>query len=481
LDLLPHFRTDDVIRWAATSSDRADPQGVFIRIALCVWMSLSADCGRSQAQVDGEKHPPAVLPQSPFASPTRIENTTGQSEYRELTHDPRVVSTGHASVERFETRNDSELSRSARASQQRQSSVRIVPERRDAKLPTLVDNRRGGPYCGINSLFVCLSALGIETEPGDFVSKKYVGSYRGSSVNELLDAARDFGVQAEAFSHLTDRDLRRIQTPLILHMRSSSFGSDYDHWVAFLGWDGDRMRVVDAPHSVEATLPADLLANWSGAAIAVSMESIDRSFVSAARVDYVLFVTLLGLVLYSLHAVFQPAFRLSPPGLIHASLRSRALQVGVVCGFSCLLALAYHSLSSIGFLNNPTAVAEVTRRYYTVGVTEIGVEEMENEILQGESLVVDARRADDYDRGCLPGAISLSVDSTLQQRKQVLAGVPKGTRIVVYCQSSGCKYSDEVAGFLEFNGYSSLTIFRGGFVEWNRSQSIASLGNLKKP
>ena len=61
-------------------------------------------------------------------------------------------------------------------------------------LPQLNMNRASGPYCGINSLFLCLDALGIETHPEDYISPEFIGSTKGSSAAELVVAARHFGV-----------------------------------------------------------------------------------------------------------------------------------------------------------------------------------------------------------------------------------------------------------------------------------------------
>jgi rhodanese-related sulfurtransferase len=51
-----------------------------------------------------------------------------------------------------------------------------------------------------------------------------------------------------------------------------------------------------------------------------------------------------------------------------------------------------------------------------------------------------------------------------------LHGIDKTQKIVLYCQSSGCGFSDEVAAFLKFNGYRNVSIFRGGYREWSNYQ-----------
>jgi rhodanese-related sulfurtransferase len=62
----------------------------------------------------------------------------------------------------------------------------------------------------------------------------------------------------------------------------------------------------------------------------------------------------------------------------------------------------------------------------------------------------------------------MAINSSLTDRQQLLNGIEKNKRIVVFCQSSGCGYSDEVAQFLKFNGYSNVVLYRGGYREWSR-------------
>lgn len=341
-----------------------------------------------------------------------------------------------------------------------------------ATLPQLSDNRVSGPYCGIYSLYVCLSALGIETRAADYVSTKYIGSFRGSSAEELIGAAKDFGAQAECFSHLTHCELRRVQTPLILHMRGSWANAGFNHWVAFLGCDGDRVRIIDAPRPLQTISPAELLANWDGSAIVVSKEEVDRAFLFDGWVDFVIWSGLLVAAMYLLRIVFGSDSPLPFDAPLQARAKTLALQMGVILGFSLLLGVGYHALSEIGFLANPTASAEVTRRHYSVDIPEVSLADMENEIRQSQPLVLDARRVTDYRRGALPGAKSMSVNSTLSERQAVLANVPKDKRIIVYCQSAVCGYADEVARFLKFNGYTNLAVYRDGYRVWSQTRML---------
>jgi rhodanese-related sulfurtransferase len=361
-----------------------------------------------------------------------------------------------------------------------ESSGPLAPTTFGAGLPELRDNRASGPYCGIYSLYACLSALGIETELEDYVSTKYVGSFQGSTAKELIDAAKDFGAQAECFSHLTHRELKRLQTPMVLHMRTNWADGGFNHWVAFLGYDGQRMRIVDPPHPMQTISAAELLANWDGTGIGVSEQKVDHAFLFAARVDYLIGIGLLLPAIYVLRRMFAGQGQLPADAPLEVRAKTLALHVGVILGFSFVLGLGYHASSEVGFLRNPTALAEVTRRHYATEIPELSLAETEREIRDHEPLVLDARRVSDYRRGALPGARSMSAFSTLSERQQALTGVPKAERIILYCQSARCAYADEVAKFLKFNGYENLAIFRDGYRVWRQAHASTKAGKNQK-
>lgn len=346
--------------------------------------------------------------------------------------------------------------------------------------PELIDDRPAGPYCGVNSLYVSLAALGINTEPKDYICKEYIGSYRGSTAAELIKAANAFGANAESFSHLTHRELKRAETPMILHMRADH-QSNFTHWVAFLGYDGQKMRVVDPPRPLQVLTPAELLANWDGTAIAISRNKGNYGFLADARLDLAIAA---GVLLFGTYAAWQ-FFGICFPGFACprciAPQKSLALQASTLVVFSLILSLFYHASAEIGFFRNPSALAEVVRRHYSIDIPEVSLAEMIDEIETGATLILDARRLSDFNNGPLPGAVSMAVDSTLPERQKVLTGIPKGRRIIVYCQSASCSYADTIAQFLHFNGYRNVAVYTGGFREWSQYQPTTQHFFLSSP
>jgi rhodanese-related sulfurtransferase len=261
---------------------------------------------------------------------------------------------------------------------------------------------------------------------------------------------------------------------MILHLRSSTDQRGYHHWVAFLGVDGNQVRVVDGSHPLETIPLADLMANWDGRAIAVSREPLTRSILGEGR----LYCAILGL------AVVLPMLLLreliakedeSQTGKTRGrSLRSLVRRCATLIVLAAAIGFADHALRDTGFLRNPQAVAEVTRRFFSVDVPERSLAELKTLLAKEDVVVIDARHAADFQRGALPNAISVPIDSTLPERERALRGVQRSAQIVVYCQSEGCRYSDEVAKFLRFNDFSDVSIFRGGYREWSNDSRRAA-------
>ena len=79
---------------------------------------------------------------------------------------------------------------------------------------------------------------------------------------------------------------------MILHFRSTSASRDFNHWVAFLGVDGNvsggRARIIDLPHQLALIPFAELLAKWNGTAIVISQEPIRDEVLMASYAHYLI-------------------------------------------------------------------------------------------------------------------------------------------------------------------------------------------------
>ncbi|MFK7767587.1 MAG: rhodanese-like domain-containing protein [Mariniblastus sp.] len=319
---------------------------------------------------------------------------------------------------------------------------------------------RRGPTCGVRSLFVAMRAMKIDVQYKELIRKEYVGNSLGSEIGELSLAAQRFDLNSLKATNLTYRDLCRSKYPILLHMRSSGAKIEFDHWITFLGLEDGRIRIFDPSFGHETVGVGDLISNWSGTGLILSppgQPAHTGNYISFLEI--LAFVLLVSSLLFFIHKALElKTANQNSNSTIGWQLSSMALVI-------LLLSVVVHFGSNIGFAQNPTAVAEVLRRYSSLEFQEVEKEDL-IEMKANGAVLVDSRLTKDYLSGSIDGAISLPVASSLTRRQQVLRNIDKSQAIVVFCQSSSCMFSDEVGQFLKFNGYENIHIYRDGFVDW---------------
>jgi rhodanese-related sulfurtransferase len=143
-----------------------------------------------------------------------------------------------------------------------------------------------------------------------------------------------------------------------------------------------------------------------------------------------------------------------------------AVQISILLGSATAFAALYHTSSVVGFLKNPTAVAEVSRRFFSPDIDEVSLADVKLATQDRDSLIIDARHDDAYRGGTIPRAVNVPISSSVVERQHALRATQRATKIIVFCQSEQCRYADEIARFLKFNGYNDVSIYRGGFQGW---------------
>ena len=118
----------------------------------------------------------------------------------------------------------------------------------ESPLPNLREIEVSGPYCGIYSLIACLDTFDIRPNLEELFVPEFVGSFEGSSNAELTRAIEKYGLHGKTYSGLTWRELKDSKSPMILHFRSTCADSKFNHWVAYLGVDGGKARIIDECH-----------------------------------------------------------------------------------------------------------------------------------------------------------------------------------------------------------------------------------------
>jgi rhodanese-related sulfurtransferase len=88
------------------------------------------------------------------------------------------------------------------------------------------------------------------------------------------------------------------------------------------------------------------------------------------------------------------------------------------------------------------------------------------ELVNGDTLLVDARVSDLYAEGHLPGARSLPLGASDGQLAAFLREVSFDRPLILYCSGYGCEDSFILAERLLAEGYRDVRVFEGGLPEW---------------
>jgi rhodanese-related sulfurtransferase len=321
-------------------------------------------------------------------------------------------------------------------------------------------------YCGLYAVYGASVAMGRPIEFGELLKPKYIGSNLGSSASELVDAVKDLGFTASVFSGLGVETLRSSNCPIILHVAAGEQLEAYNHWILFLGCDGDQGIIADAVDGKQRVPLAHVVARWDGNAIFVGNKPV-RS-IDLRWPELVLYLQYGFIVLAAILLASRLQRRYCPP----ARHWSRALggESVVILGIGVLTGILFHSLDpAVGFFRNPGPASFVAAAQIDGSIPKRSLEEVQSLVNAGSVVFIDARFSRDYEAGHLPGARSLPVDATAKQRAIALAQLPHNQPIIVYCQSTGCGFSDVVSNGLIREGFTDVSIFPGGWAEWKSS------------
>ncbi len=335
----------------------------------------------------------------------------------------------------------------------------------DLQLPKF---SRRGPTCGIRSLYVAMKSIGVQVEYEDLISTKYVGSPLGSSASELIAAAKSKNCVLISVSHFSSQDLLRIRRPVLLHMRSSGRGVEFDHWVTYLGTSNGKIRVFDPSFGYSKIKCSELMANWSGSGLVLGAERHSKQVILRSKIELGVLILGVFLCLKTIQLTLQ-WFNKRSTTRQHLTTIILAQSLAIV-SVSAILSCTYHFVLNTGFVNNQVALAEVVRRYARLQIPELKRQEVKKLFDSNASNIrfIDSRLSSDFETLTIAGALSIPANSSLATRVARLRNIQKEAKLIVFCQSDTCSYSDEIAQFLVFNGYENTFIYRGGFEEWIR-------------
>jgi len=139
------------------------------------------------------------------------------------------------------------------------------------------------------------------------------------------------------------------------------------------------------------------------------------------------------------------------------------LLLGIVLGLTFNGRLLLDVFS--GRLPQPAVEEKVSERGWTPYPAPVTLAEVK-ELVAAGALLVDARAAELYAEGHLPGARSLPLGEADAQLDSFRQTVAADTVIVTYCNGYGCPDSFDLGVRLLQAGWRDIRVFEGGVPEW---------------
>ena len=249
-------------------------------------------------------------------------------------------------------------------------------------------------------------------------------------------------------------------------MRRHAKAREYDHYELFLGSEKGKAKLLNPPEPPQLVSFHELAALWDGNALFLSERPFNVDAILGTNRKQLFVCAIAGIAvigaLYAMRHVW-----LSTVGVLPRrwSMGLTIAQCALLCVAAGAAGMLYHFGNSDGLLANGEATADLQDAYRGTFVPRIS-EGTTQQLIRGDIVLIDARLAQDYERGHLDRAISIPVDANDAIWRERTALIPKDKKIIVYCQSAGCKFAENVSVRLMEDGFDGIRIFRGGWNEW---------------
>ncbi len=335
---------------------------------------------------------------------------------------------------------------------------------------TRAKGRSSAPHCGLHCLYLVMKSYGQDPNLVDLMTPDYLDTPNGSTLSALKTAVEDANLHGEIVLRANTRVLKSCSEPAILRVKAGESSRDYDHYILFLGMEGLQARICDPPGLVRLMSLDELSSRWDGNGLVVADRPIELAGVLRAAKARLFLVA--GLVVFLMLVIGRGQKRIGWPAVLSTAGGKCATSV-MQCGGFAILALGigsgFHSLSIGGFLRYPDGVTATQRAHVADFIPRIDL--LAAKRLQKEgSVFIDARGRRDFDSGHVDGATNVPVDANDITRHNAMKTVSLDDPVVVYCQSEMCQFADVVAGKLRLDGFSNISVLRGGWVEWSTGE-----------
>jgi rhodanese-related sulfurtransferase len=339
-------------------------------------------------------------------------------------------------------------------------------------------------YGGIECLQRVARAIGKPLDPVALITSSKLHSSDKDSAEILVELAREQGLSAVILPSVTTAQLKSSPVPLILHVRGSPYSSNFDCYVLSTKSDSGESVLINI--LVQSTpVPLDRLApQRRGRAILISTDTSPPRMLTGGGFGTVygpwsviglLTAGVLVMAFTGMNAKAGQTPSQGRVGQILGSLSQAAvlLIVAAVVGFSTQLlrgnglvpAAASYENSSGGPQGPDFLVPPARSEQWDQKLVEISPQEALQAHAAGQ-LFVDTRDVSEFNSGHIRGALLCPAGDVSHWRLH-LAGIPLDQPMVVYCGEASCGKGEYVAQFLKSSGFTSVRLYRDGWVKWN--------------
>ena len=317
-------------------------------------------------------------------------------------------------------------------------------------------------YCGIYCLYGAMKFFGVQVEPNELLRPEYIGSPAGSSLAELKKCAEKYGLHAIPVARLTTKDLRDINCPVIIHVKSSLTGKSYDHYELFMGIRNGNALMYDPPTPPQAVEFWTIAPKWDGTALIVSDKPIQTAkTLSAAKWRFASYAGIATAIVLVVRRGQRRLTRLNKAVSAKQAILLSIVQCGVVGLAAAASAFAYHSTTDEGMLLRKTSTANIQQAYRATFIPKIATAKAKRLSAEKAAVFVDPRPDYIFGISHLLDAINVPAYMTKEERAKATAGIDKNKQVVVYCDDSTRRLADVVASRLSTDGFSGVVIYRG--------------------
>lgn len=104
-----------------------------------------------------------------------------------------------------------------------------------------------------------------------------------------------------------------------------------------------------------------------------------------------------------------------------------------------------------------------------LGIKTVNFSQMKKIINSSEFIIIDARQAEQFQKGHIPGAINIFALDEPDNKVPKILDLPQNKKIIVYCDGGNCDLSMELSKELKkVFGFKQVFLYEAGWEEWSK-------------